>query len=466
MPTETILTTHQKALQINLDGLRFGTFAEIGAGQEVVRWFFRVGGAAGTIAKSMSAYDMTVSDAIYGKSPRYVSKERLLQMLDHEFQLNKERLSGNKKLLFAFADTVAARSFHAKSSNDRCWMGIRFQTDTDAPPSQVVIHVRLLDHDNLLQQEAIGMVGVNLIHACFYSTSHPTHMIASLLDNLSRSRVEVDMIEFSGPAFDGVDNRLMALQLVKSGVSDVAMFDAEGKVLQPTDLLYKKPILIERGTFRPVTHTHIDILISALPEFKRDFKENGENAIALMEITMKNLLETADSDPRDFLDRADVLATIGQPVLITSFSEFHRLISYLRSFTQEPIALAMGGAAVRELFDPKYYQDLPGGALEGLGRLFRENVRAYVYPQQLPSGEILSVDNFMPPGPYHHLFSFVRERGFLETVKHFSANFSPFSSRDVLARIRANDSSWEDLVPAPVAGLIKNRNLFGYKPSV
>jgi hypothetical protein len=458
----TVLTTHQKALQINLDASRYGTFAEIGAGQEVVRWFFRVGAAAGTVAKSMSAYDMTVSDAIYGKSPRYVSKERLLQMLDHEFNLNVDRLTGSSKQLFAFADTVAARGFRSKNTNDRCWMGLRFQTSPGSPPSQVLIHARLLDRENLLQQETIGVIGVNLIHSCFYLTETPDRIVAALIDNLSRERIEVDMIEFSGAAFEQVDNRLMALHLVKSGISDVAMFDSNGQVLQPIDMLYKKPILVERGTFRPVTRTHVDILISALPEFKRDFPENGGNAVALMEVTMKNLLETSDMDARDFLDRADVLATIGQPVMVTSFSEFHKLVGYFRNFTQEPIALALGGSAFKELFDPKYYKDLPGGTLEGLGRLFREQVRAYVYPQMLPTGELLSIESFLPTGELRHLFAYLKETGCIETVKHHSSQLSPFSSRDVLARIRANDSSWEDLVPMPVAEIIKSRKLFGF----
>jgi hypothetical protein len=456
-----VATTHQKALQINLDAQRYGTFAEIGAGQEVVRWFFRVGAAAGTIAKSMSAYDMTVSDAIYGKSARYVSKERLLQMLEHEYQLNLERLATTSKMLFAFADTVAARSFKANNSNDRSWMGLRFQTEPGSPPSQVIIHVRLLDQENLAQQESLGVIGVNFIHACFYYTSEPEKIISHLLDNLTSKRAEVDMIEFSGPAFEKIDNRLMALQLVKSGASNVAMFDAKGQVLQPMDLLYKRPILIERGTFRPVTHTHVDILISALPEFKRDFPENSNRTIALMEITMNNLLETADSSAEDFLDRADVLATIGQPVMITSFSEYHRLISYLRGFTQEPIALAVGGAALTKLFDAKYYQDLAGGTLEGIGRLFRDNVRIYVYPQMLPSGEVLLIESYTPEGAEKHLFNFLREKGYVETVHRGIDNLSPFSSKDVLARIRAKDPSWEDLVPEPVADLIKKKKLFG-----
>ena len=457
-----ISTTHQKALQINLDAQRYGTFAEIGAGQEVVRWFFRVGAAAGTVAKSISAYDMTISDAIYGKSPRYVSKERLLQMLDHEFQLNLDRLSGSQKLLFSFADTVAARGFQSKNSNDRCWMGLRYQVEPGMEPSQVLMHVRLLDTENLIQQEALGVIGVNFIHACFYHPSTPDLIISSLLDNLSRDRVEVDMIEFSGPAFRDVDNRLMALHLVKSGASDVAMFDAQGQVLQPIDMLYKRPVLIERGTFRPVTNTHLDILISALPEFKRDFPENAERAVALMEITMNNLLETSSLNPKDFLDRADVLATIGQPVLITSFSEFHRLISYLRKFTKEPIALALGGNALKQLFDNKYYAELSGGTLEGIGRLFRNDVRVYVYPQMMPSGEVLTTESFAPEGSARHLFTYLRETNAVETVKHNLSNLSPFSSRDVLARMRANDSSWEQLVPVPVADLIKSRKLFDF----
>jgi hypothetical protein len=455
-------STHQKALDINLSGQWYGTFAEIGAGQEVVRWFFRVGGAAGTVAKSMSAYDMTVSDAIYGKSSRYVSQDRLLQMLTHEFSLNQDRLKQSPKRLFAFADTVAARSYRSKGSNDRCWLGIRFQAEQGAPPSQVVVHARLFDQENLAQQEAIGILGVNLVHACFTHTQEPEKIIGSLLDNLSRSRVEVDLIEFSGHTYAHIDNRLMALQLVRLGAADVAMFDAAGKVHQPGEYLYKRPILVERGTFRPVTHTHIDMLISALPELKRDFPERSEHAIALMEVTMKNLLETADLSAEDFLDRADVLAAIGQPVMVTAFAQFHQLISYLRRFTNEPIAIVIGGATLREIFDQKYYTELSGGTLEGLGLLFRDNVRAYVYPQMMTTGEVLTIESYCPADTTKHLFHYLRESGSIETVHRHGAELSPFSSRDVLKKLRANDPTWEDLVPLAVADIIKERKLFGY----
>lgn len=277
--------TQQKALEINLDSRKYGTFAEIGAGQEVVRWFFQAGAAAGTIAKSISAYDMVVSDAIYGRAPRYVSRERLQTMLDYEYDLLLERLSekrGAETDFFAFANTVTARSYRG---NDEChgWMGVKYQATPGSEPSQIVIHVRMLDKENPAQQEALGILGVNLLHGALFHYEVPDDLLSSLLDNLSTERIEVDMVKFSGPAFQGLDHRLASLKLVQLGLSDAAMFSAAGEVLQPAEVLYKKPVLVERGSFRPVTYVNLDMLACAREQFALPLAQAGEGEpVALM----------------------------------------------------------------------------------------------------------------------------------------------------------------------------------------
>src|SRR5688572_24562419 len=300
-------STESKSLAINLDRRRYGTFAEIGAGQEVVRWFFRVGGAAGTIAKSMSAYDMAVSDAIYGECNRYVCRQRLESMLDHEHALNLSRLResrGDTTAFFVFADTVSARNFHG-TNECHGWMGVRFQAHPRDQDSQIILHVRMLDTENALQQEALGIVGVNLLYGAFFLNHEPEKLVESLLDNLNTRRIEIDMIEFSGIAFRHVDNRVMSLRLVQLGLSNAAMFSAAGEVLQPSEVLYKKAILVERGSFRPVTHVNVDMLRSAQERFAREPGVADEPVVSLMEITMHNLQgagkTNGDIDLRDFL---------------------------------------------------------------------------------------------------------------------------------------------------------------------
>ena len=288
----TRLDTHQKAVQINLDNSKYGTFAEIGAGQEVARWFFRVGGAAGTIAKSISAYDMTVSDAIYGASGRYVSRQRVETMLGYEFRLMNERLAperGETTRFFVFADTVATKSYTRKD-NWHGWMGIRFQTDPGGEPSQIILHVSLLDRETILQQEAIGILGVNLIHSALYEAG-AVGVVKQLLDDLSSERIEVDLIEFSGPAFAQVDNRVMILELVHNGLSDAAMFEADGKVVQPAEAFYKRPILVLRGRFRPVTNVVVDMLHCALAQFAAEPANQGEEVLVVTEMTLRHLQE-------------------------------------------------------------------------------------------------------------------------------------------------------------------------------
>src|ERR1700753_2734224 len=336
--------THQKALQINLDPRWYGTIAEIGAGQEVARWFFRVGGAAGTVAKSMSAYDMAVSDAVYGKADRYVSSSRLQGMLDKEFQLNVERLDderGDMNCFFAFADTVVARSFRG---GNEChgWMGVKFQAQPHDEPSQIVMHVRMLDVEAWLQQEALGITGVNLLYGASFPHHEPDEVIQSLLDRLTTGRIEIDMIEFRGIEFRRVDNRLMALKLVQLGLSGVAMFGPDGAVLQPSEALRKHAILVERGSFRPPTVVNIDMLECARVKFEADPEGVGKPVLALTELTMRNLLAGgADVDRRDFLARADLLAACGMTVLISDYFEYHRLAAYIGARTKERIGIVI-----------------------------------------------------------------------------------------------------------------------------
>src|SRR5690349_15385459 len=389
---DATIDTHAKALRINLDPRWYGTFAEIGAGQEVVRWFFRVGGAAGTVAKSMSAYDMQVSDAIYGHAERYVSRGRLQAMLDREFDLDVERLGrerGDNTCFFAFADTVVARSYRG---NNEChgWMGIKFQSRANDQPSQIVMHVRMLDAEASLQQEALGIVGVNLCYGAFFLSHVPEELIESLLDKLTVGRIEIDMLELSGIEFRNVDNRVMALKLVQLGLSGAAMFGSNREVLQPSDVLYKKAVLVERGSFRPTTLVNIDMLECALKKFKEDPSVADKPVLPLMELTMRNLLAGGtDVDRRDFLARADLLAACGMTVLISDYFEYYRLAAYLACRTKERIGIVMGVPSVYELFEEKYYTPLPGGTLESFGRLFKNDLKVYVYPLQRNQGDRL-----------------------------------------------------------------------------
>src|SRR5687768_13979809 len=380
MTKREVLDTHQKALQINLDSSKYGTFAEIGAGQEVARWFFRVGGAAGTIAKSISAYDMTISDAIYGPAERYVTRQRLQAMFDHEYDLLVQRLResrGATTRFFVYADTVKARGYK-QVDESHGWMGVRFQMQPLGEPSQILVHVRMLDHENVQQQESLGIMGVNLIFGALYHHNDPRTLIESLMDNLTTDRVEVDMIKFSGQAFVEVDNRLMSLELVRQGLTNAAMFTADGEVVQAAEVLYKKPILVERGSFRPVTNVTLDMLECAQAEFAREPKVQGQERVVLMEMTLKNLSAEGVIDHKDFLDRVDLLGSLGQTVLISNYGTFHQLASYLFRYSKEAIGIVMGIPTLRELFEEKYYSDLEGGILESFGRLFKNQLRLYI----------------------------------------------------------------------------------------
>ena len=466
-PERPRLSTHQKALSVNLDGARYGTFAEIGAGQEVARWFFKVGAAAATISKSISAYDMTVSDAIYGKCKRYVSRERLERMLDYEHSLNVERLGvsrGDTTAFFAFADTVSALNY---KGNNEChgWMGVKYQAFPGDADNTIILHMRMLDKENPLQQDALGILGVNLLYAAFFLHHTPNLMLESLLDNLTTDRLEIDMIDFSGIEFRRVDNRVMSLKLVQLGLSGAAMFGPKGEVLQPAEVLRKRPILVERGSFRPVTKVNIDMIESAKRQFSQEPEVHGKEVVELMEITMRNLLSGGgDIDLRDFLARADLLSTAGKTVLISDYFEYYRLAAYLGRYTDEPIAVTMGAQSVRDLFTEEYYVGLEGGILEAFGRLFTRDLRLYVYPLlEQSTGQLTTAENIEMPEELRNLYRHLIERGRIRSLNHYDQSVLHIFSRDVLRRIKDQDNTWETMVPPEIAEVIKKRHFFGWR---
>ena len=459
--------TSQKALAINLDKLRYGAFAEIGGGQEVARFFFRAGGASGTVAKTISAYDMSVSDAIYGKATRYVSRQRLEDMLSYEYKLLVERLDakrGDTSTFFVYANTVATRSY-AKGTEGHGWMGIRFQTEPHAEPSQILFHARILDTEILREQEAIGILGVNLIYSAFAQFAQPEELVVSLLDDLSRERAEVDMIHFSGPAFASVDNRLMALQLVQKGLSDAAMFTASGEVVIPADALFKKPALVERGSFRPIVHPTLDLLERAQEQFLADPDVKDKQPVVFLEMTLRQLTSGESIDHRDFLSRVDILSALGKMVLISNFGRYYRLVGYLSRYTQEKIGIALGVPSMKEIFDEKFYTDLEGGLLESIGRLCKHNVKLYIYPFKDPAaGHVTTAENLEVAPHLRHLYAYLLENKFVEPVKNYNPDYLGIYSREVLKKIQNGDASWQQEVPPQIVEIIKRDKLFSYSP--
>lgn len=463
------LSTRQKALALNMDATTYGTFAEIGAGQEVARSFFSVGGAAGTIAKSISAYDMAVSDALYGTAQRYVSRQRLTSMLDKEFAELRERLDpkrGDAKRFFVFADTVATSGKkpgdeQSSAPRGRGWLGIRFQARPHEEPSDVIVHANLFDSTAARQRETLGVLGVNLIHSAFYKRQSVTDFITSLMDDLSREHVEIDLIKLNGPAFAGVDHRLITLQLVENGLTDAAMFMADGEVVQPSEVLYKKPILVERGSFRPATNLTVDLLRRALDQFMQEPSVRGQQPIVLAEMTLRSLVPGPDVGHEDFLARADILRALGLNVVISRFEQYYQVADYLAAYSDQMIGLAVGLPAILQIANEHYYKDLAGGMLEATGRLFKRSVKMYVYPTRDPhTGRIQTLDDVVLPQPWQHLHEFLLAIGGLEAIRSYDESCLSIQTTDVLARIERGDRSWETMVPPVVAEIIASKRLF------
>lgn len=460
------LGTRQKALKVNLDRRIYGSFAEIGAGQEVAAQFFKAGGASGTIAKTISAYDMTFSDAIYGveDSGRYVVESRLTKMLHREYNLLQMRLNekrGAESTFFAFADTVVALNYQ-KTNEGHGWIGLRFQLQPGAPYNDVVMHVKMLDTENLLQQQALGVVGVNLIYGCYYYYKSPETLLLSLMDDLSPERLEIDMIRFTGPDFVNVDNRLMSLYLVKNGFTNVALFGPDGNVLQPSEALYKRNIVCIRGRFRPVTHVNLDMLENGVKQFLEDPEVNPEKVVVLSELTLHNLKHGQEIDEKDYMDRVNILASLGQTVMISNYQEYYKLVAYLSKITKLKIGLILGMSNLEYIFEEKHYEFLPGGILEAFATLFSRKVKLYVYPMMRADGKLYSCTDFTLPPNQIDLFEYLLANNKLEAIRDFDENLLHIISDNVLAMIKDGIDGWEIMVPTQVARIIKERNLFGY----
>jgi len=459
------LTTQEKALRINLSKAIYGSFAEIGAGQEVAANFFKVGGASGTIAKTMSAYDMKFSDAIYGQGDRYVCEDRLIRMLNHEYVLLPERLPHRIQdtRFFAFADTVEVLNFE-RTNQGHGWIGLRFQKKPDGPANDCVIHVKMHDTDPLQQQLSLGIVGVNLIYACVFMHDLEK-MIVSLLDGLTTKRIEIDMFRLDGPDFKHVDNRLMALKLVKNGLTKAAMFGPDGKVMQPSEALYKKNILVLRGRFRPVTHVNADMLLTSRRRFRSEPDVDRSKMVVITELTLSDLGQDGTIDEKDFLHRVDIICSLGQNVMISNYFEYYRLVEYLSRITKgKKIGLILGIFALQKIFEEKTYENIRGGILECFASLFGSNVKLYIYPALRKDNSLFTLKDFENtlPNNLKSLFRFVMDNNKLEDIHDANTHNLNIISDNVLAMIRKGEQGWEKFVPHKVAEAIKEQGLFDY----
>ncbi|WP_281299417.1 TonB-dependent receptor [Flavobacterium limnophilum] len=466
---EQIPSIKDKALRINLNENIYGTFAEIGAGQETVRHFFRAGGSSGTIAKATSAYDKDFSDVIYGieADGRYVTESRLKKMLSHEVNLIEKRLSRAKhpnKMFFSYANTVATIDF-AKQFKGHGWVGIRFQIEPNEDYNDIILHIRFKETDVRLQQETLGILGVNLIYSAFYKHNDPKKILRYLYDHLDKDQLEIDTINFSGPCFKDVDNRLMSLQLVKNGMTDAVIFDPQARNVLPAAILYKKNILTLRGSFRPVTKVNMDMYKESLKMFLNENKVDAENTLVIFEITLSNLRSDGEIDERDFMDRAELLCSLGQTVMISNFQEYYRVVEYFSKYTKARMGLAMGVNNLVDIFDEKYYRHLSGGILEAFGKLFYRDMKVYLYPMLGENGEILNSETLKVHPRMKELYKFFKFNGKVVDITNFDPENLEVFSREVLKMIGQNKPGWETMLPPGVAEIIKKKSLFGYNPN-
>ena len=463
---EQIPSIKDKALRINLNENIYGTFAEIGAGQETVRNFFRAGASSGTIAKAMSAYDKDFSDAIYGEEAdgRYVTESRLRKMLTHEINLVEQRLSRDKhpnKLFFSYANTVATIDF-AKQFKGHGWVGIVYQVEPDEDYNEIILHIRFKENDAKLQQETLGILGVNLIYGAFYKYNDPKKLLRYLYDHLDKDQLEIDTVNFSGPRFANVDNRLMSLQLVKNGMTDAVMFGPDGKNILPAAVLYKKNILALRGSFRPVTKVNMDMYEESYNMFIKENKVAEDNTFVVFEITLSNLKAEGEIDERDFLDRAELLCKLGKNVMISNFQEYFKVVEYFSNYSKARMGLAMGVNNLVEIFDEKYYRHLSGGILEAFGKLFYRDLKVYLYPMKDDNGNVITSENLKVHPRMKELYKFFKFNGKVIDIKDYDEKNLDIFSRKILKMICRGESGWEDMLPEGTADIIKKEKLFSY----
>lgn len=465
---ESVPSIKDKALRINLNENIYGTFAEIGAGQETARQFFRAGGASGTIAKAMSAYDKDFSDAVYGVEPdrRYVTESRLRKMLAYEVDLIEERIKRENhpnKMFFSYANTVATIDF-AKKYKGHGWVGIRYQVDPKQEYNEITLHVRFKENDARLQQETLGTLGTNLIYGAFYKYNKPKKLLRYLYDHLDKDQLEIDTINFSGPIFKDVDNRLMSLQLLKNGMTEAVMFDPDGNNVLPAAVLYKKNILAFRGSFRPVTKVNMDMYRKSYTMFVKENHVDTEKTKVIFEITLSNLRDDeGEIDEQDFMDRAKILCALGHTVLISNFKEYYRLVEYFSQYTKNKMGLSMGVNNLVEIFDEKYYRHLSGGILEAFGKLFFKNLRVYLYPMHDEDGEVITSENLKVHPRMKELYKFFKHNGKVVDITNYDPTIMDIFSKEVIKMIATGKKGWEEMLPQGVANYIKKECLFGYK---
>ncbi len=463
-----ILSTKQKSLIINLDATRYGTFAEIGGGQEVARVFFQAGGASGTIAKTVSAYDKNFSDYYYDSkgNERYVSESRLKKMLAHEYDELLNVLSEKRKenqRFFVFANTVETISYK-KDNQGNGWLGVRFELTKPGEPNEVLIHVRLKENDALMQHKTLGTLGVNLIWACFNHTSTPNTFLQSLLDNLDTDRVEVTMARMAGPDLEWLDNRLLGVQLVKNGMTPAVIFDHNGNVQQPADMLYRKNVLAFRGSFRPITYVGVDMLKTSYAIFKEDEDYSRDSTLSLCEITLNNLISEGEFHERDFLDRVDLLNHMGQNVMISNFREYYKLVDYFGRFRLKKLRIVIGLPTFEKVLDPVYYKDLRGGILEAFGMLFPKNMKFYIYPMlDAQTGELVHSQSIKLAPEIQCLYDYLKNTRKFIDIRTARKEWLNITSNEVLRLMHQGDPQWEEMVPKHVIHIVKERCLFDVK---
>ncbi len=459
------LSVKNKALRINYNENIYGTFAEIGAGQETVRNFFRAGRASGTIAKTMSAYDKDFSDAIYGLEPqgRYVTEARLKAMLKYETDLIEQRISREKhpnKLFFSYANTVATIDF-AKKYKGHGWLGIRFQAKPKQEYSEIIIHVQFHETNAALQQITLGVMGVNLIYGAFYLHDKPKELLKSLFDHINTDKIEIDTINFTGPLFQEVDNRLMSLQLVRNEMTQAVMFAPDGNMILPASILYKKNILTLRGSFRPVTKVNMSMYEKSLELFIKEKKVELENTVVIFEITLSNLKSEGEIDEKDFMARAELLCSLGQTVMISNFQEYYKVVEYFSQHTKERMGLTMGVNTFIDIFDEKYYRHLSGGILEAFGKLFSRDLKVYLYPlKDKETGKITNSDNLKVHPRMKELYKFFKDNGRVVDITDYDPEILNIYSRAVYQMIADGDEGWEEMLPEAATQMIKENNMF------
>ena len=461
-------STLDKALRINLDEKKYGTIVEIGAGQEVARQFFKSGAAAGTIAKTMSAYDMKFSDAIYGvqEDGRYVSRARVQAMLEKEFDLVIDRVGTSRSVAsryFAYGATVAAKSF--KTDNEcHAWCGIRVQMYPAAEPSDIIVHVRMRDENADRQQQALGIFGVNLVYAAYYYFENAKTIIDSLTDNLEQGRIEIDSIEFYGPYFEEVDNRAINLHLIRSWKTRAIMFKPDGSVVIPAEMLYKKNVLTIRGTFRPVTNLNVDMMDQGLKFFCQTQGVTPDNCVALAEISLNDIHGNDLMVPeKDLIDSVRLLNSLGYSVMITDYTRYFSLRAYFRQFTKLQIGIVVGIMNIRQIFDESSYRGVEGGILEGFGKLFPDHTRLLVYPEIDKTGEYRDFSNVDLPENLLFLYRHLVENNFIFGIESSDQELFKIFSRNVLKQLQNGRGAWEQCVPQGVAEEIIENRLFGYR---